>query len=171
MFPSSGDNMANLTQARLKSLFDYDPESGIFTRLVSRNGAPAGAIMNVAGSCGYISMSVDGKTYKAHRLAWLYVYGQFPEGIIDHIDGDGTNNRIKNLRLASLTQNKANEKIRRDNSSGFKGAKPHKAGKWQARISVNGRRLSLGYYATPKEAHDAYMLAALKHFGEFARAG
>lgn len=161
--------MANLTAARLRELYHYDPAEGVFVRKNARNGSAAGRRLDHVNGGGYVAFSVDGSTYKAHRLAWLYVHGHWPCGILDHIDGCGSNNRIANLREATATLNKANEKLRVDNSSGFKGAKPHPNGKWQARISVGGKRLSLGYHATAAEAHAAYMRAASRHFGEFAR--
>lgn len=161
--------MANLTAGRLKELFDCNPVTGEFVRRFPRNGSPAGKVVGRAAVGRYVVISADGKFYKAHRLVWLYVHGQMPDCDIDHIDGDKANNRISNLRLATKSQNKANEKLRRDNSSGFKGAKPH-MGRWQARIFVGGKRMSLGYYSTAAQAHEAYLNAARLHFGEFARA-
>jgi hypothetical protein len=161
--------MANLTAERLKELYSYDRETGLFTRLTSRNGSLAGSVCNRVSAEGYVVFSVDGRPYKAHRLAWLYETGAWPKFQIDHKDGCRSNNRINNLREASGSQNKANEKLRKDNSSGFKGAKPHYGGKWQARIGINGKRVSLGYYATAAEAHEAYLAAARREFGEFVR--
>lgn len=161
--------MANLTAERLKELYSYDPNTGDFTRITSRNGYLAGMVCNHVRRDGYVTFSVDGKTYKAHRLAWLYMNGEWPKFDIDHKDGCRSNNRISNLREADRTQNKANEKLRRDSLSGFKGAKRQHNGKWQARISSYGRRWSLGTYETAAEAHEAYLAAAKHQFGEFAR--
>jgi hypothetical protein len=161
--------MANLTAERLRELYSLDEQAGVFVRRFARNGSPAGRRIERVNSGGYVAVAADGREYKAHRLVWLYVHGQWPDGDIDHIDGCRNNNRLSNLRLATDTLNKANEKLRSDNTSGFKGAKPHPNGKWQARIGIGGKRLSLGYHATAAEAHAAYMRAAKLHFGEFAR--
>lgn len=87
---------------------------------------------------------------------------------VDHIDRNGLNNTRSNLRIATVVQNQANARISKSNTTGFKGVRKHK-GKFMARISVNGNRLFLGMFATPELAHAAYMEAAIKYHGEFAR--
>lgn len=161
--------MAHPDQARLKAFLRYDPETGDFFRLVTRGGQVPGKVRRKPDALGYMNVGFDGKARKAHRLAWLYMTGEWPTKDIDHINGNPSDNRFENLREATETQNKINEKRRCDNTSGFKGAKPHK-GKWQARICVGGTRKSLGYYNTAAEAHEAYMRAARDIYGEFARA-
>lgn len=160
-------NNETISQSGLRELFSYDSQSGLLVRKKFKGGKRAGPVGTVH-SQGYLTVGVLNKVYKVHRLVWLYHHGVFPEDMIDHINGEKADNRIENLRLATASLNKANEKLRRDNTSGFKGAKPHK-GKWQARIGINGVRRSLGYFDTPEGAHAAYMKAAVKHFGEFAR--
>jgi hypothetical protein len=126
---------------------------------------------DVAGSLnrqGYIRIAIDYKYYLAHRLAWLYVYGEWPSGRLDHRDLDRANNRIANLRPATDMQNCANAKRRVDNSTGFKGVSTRQ-GRYIAQINRDGRRICLGRFDTPEAAHEAYKAAALKHFGEFAR--
>lgn len=160
--------MANpLTQSDLRQMFLYDP-GGFFIRQKSVRGGKVGVRVGALSGCGYIYLSVRNHRYRLHRLVWLFHHGRMPDGIVDHINGDKSDNRIENLRLATVSQNKANEKLRQDNSSGFKGAKPHN-GRWQARIAENGVRRSLGYYDTPEEAHAAYVKRAREVFGDFAR--
>jgi len=162
--------MANpLTAERLRALFYYDPVTGQFSRLVTAGGQVPGPVRSKPDKLGYLNIAVDRKIYKAHRLAWLYLFGVWPSRDIDHIDGVPSHNWIANLREATESQNKINEKRRKDNTSGFKGAKPHGT-KWQARIKIYGVRKSLGYYDTPEEAHEAYMSAARHYYGAFARA-
>jgi hypothetical protein len=113
---------------------------------------------------------IDGKRYYAHRLAWLYMTGKFPDQQIDHIDQDGTHNIWRNLREATNTQNAANSR-RRNNASGFKGVFWQRSRRWRASIMVNSRRIHLGYFNTPEEAYAVYLAAAQKYFGEFANGG
>lgn len=160
-----------LTQARLHELVHYDPDTGIFTRKTARRGMrpsrlPAGCVR----PDGYVMLTVDGKYYRAHRLAWLYVYGRWPERHIDHINGNPTDNRIANIRGAAPFQNMANSRKPRTNTSGYKGVHWHKvARKWTARIRVRGVSVYLGLFATAEEAHAAYCARALAEKGEFAR--
>lgn len=167
-----------LSVSRLRELLDYEPETGMFKWRQTRCGrAMAG---NKAGNLRkdakrdalyYINIKIDDKTYLAHRLAWLHVYGVWPSCHIDHIDGDGTNNRFANLRAATQSENGRNTGRSKANSSGFKGVSWHKkTKKWTARIMVHGRSKSLGYFSTPEAAHNAYRAAAIDMHGEFARA-
>ena len=149
------------TQSRLKELLHYDQETGVFTWLVNRrNRQVAGHVAGcLSKASGYISIGVDLKMYQAHRLAWLYVNGVWPKNEIDHIDGIKSNNKISNLRKATRSLNVQNQKKAHANSSsGFLGA--HKYGsKWRAKIGLNGKKIFLGYFATPQEAHSAYITA------------
>ena len=164
--------MGTLTQSRLQKLLHYESETGLFVRLTK--SAPCVKIGDVAGYVdprGYVKISVDGRLYKAHRLAWLYMVGQWPNGEVDHRDANFCNNRWSNLREATRTQNIANGRIHRDNVSGFKGVVWHEQSKkWRARIYVEGKSVSLGLHDSPDAAHIAYVIAAQKYFGEFARA-
>lgn len=144
--------------ARLTDLLTYEPGTGSFTWKVSVGNGIAGC---VAGSvrqhsaCSHyktIDIGIDGKLYRAHRLAWLYVHGRLPDVEIDHIDGDGTNNRISNLRLATHKQNGENVKLRKDNRSGRRGVSFHPAsGLWRARVSHHGRELC-SYHGSSEDA-------------------
>ncbi len=114
---------------------------------------------------------VDGKMQYGHRLAWLHFYGRMPKGCVDHIDGDPANNRIDNLREATVAQNLANARRPAHNTSGYKGVSWNAKNKcWVAAIMVAQKRIHLGCAKTPEAAHQMYMDAARKHFGEFARA-
>jgi HNH endonuclease/AP2 domain len=148
---------------KLRELFSYDPEKGSF-----RWNGEAGYI---SGN-GYRYISVEGKKRLSHRLAWLMHYGEEPNGLVDHINGDRTDNRIQNLRLATYSQNSANAKLHTRNTSGLKGASwMPKKNRWQATITVKNKQMNLGYFKTKEAAHDAYMAAAKKYHGEFANDG
>ena len=163
-----------LTQRRLKELFHYDVSSGIFTTIKRRGRIHAGFVSGChsVGRNGYVRViiSVDNREYRAHRLAWLYVYGEWPSDEIDHINGVSTDNRIENLRLATRPQNSHNSRKPKTNKSGFKGVSWHAIGKkWQAHIKSNGKNHYLGLFSTAKQAHLAYIEAANRLNGEFAR--
>lgn len=158
-----------LTAERLRELLHYDPETGVWLWRVSRQGArigkPAGSTVG-----GYRRITIDGETYLCHRLAWLYVHGEWPSGWLDHAKGRA--NSIANLRPATASQNAANRGAHSNNTSGFKGvyfakgaAKP-----WAARICCRGERVWLGTFTTKEEAHEVFGAAAAILFGEFARA-
>lgn len=154
----------------------YSPLSGVFTWMKD----PSTGIryrFNEAGckrANGYIYISFNGfGIIAAHRLAWVYMYGDIPDGMeVDHIDLDPSNNTIANLRLATSSQQKMNKRAQSNNRSGLKGAyfhACHKGKKWRSQIKVGPRLIFLGYFHTAEEAHAAYGAAALEHFGEFAR--
>jgi hypothetical protein len=109
---------------------------------------------------------VGRRAYYAHRLAWLHVHGRHPDGHIDHINGDKTDNRIANLRECSAGENIRNQPCRA--ACGFKGVRPNKK-RWSARIRVNNRKYHLGTFDTPEEAGAAYDEACLRLHGEFGR--
>jgi hypothetical protein len=123
---------------------------------------------------GVRRIGIDGVRYKAHRLAWLHFYGDWPSKVLDHIDGDPSNNAISNLRECSMSQNIANAKRRVDNTSGFKGVyfsnyHKHRRKPWRARLTVKGKKIVTCGYPTAEEAHERYKELAREHFGEFAR--
>lgn len=163
--------MLSLTQERLKELLHYDPITGIFTRLVttsqkSLSGSAAGSM----DAKGYLVMSIDGRFYKLHRLAWFYVTGTWPEDQIDHRNRLKNDNRFDNLRDATNALNKANGGVYSNSSTGLRGVRYHRpSGKFQARCWFDGRRKSLGYFTSAHEAYSAYCEAAKTMYGEFAR--
>jgi HNH endonuclease/AP2 domain len=149
-----------LTQQRLHELLQYDAHTGRFTRRVARGNCPAGwSCDDTRDQFGYVRFSVDGKNYRAHRLAWLYVYGEWPEHSIDHINGDKADNRIENLRDVSHHTNMQNQRAAtRANKTGFLGVCFHKRkGRYHAQINAGGRVRSIGYFSSPEEAHAAYV--------------
>ena len=122
-----------------------------------------------SNSKGYWVITLDSCLFLAHRLAWLYVHGAMPPGHIDHIDGDPTNNRIANLRLATRSENCSNSRPR-PSISGLKGAHWRAQRKtWVCKIQKDGKRFYFGDFATAEEAHAAYVKAAAELHGEFAR--
>ena len=170
-----------LTQETLKALLHYDPVTGVFTWL-SRPGRKAWNTRyagRVAGfdwrpsGCGttYRSIRIFDWPFLGHRLAWLYMTGEWPVMGVDHIDLNGLNNRWANLREATKAQNGHNTRAPRTNTSGFKGVSLHKqTGRYRAYIRVDGRQRWLGYHDTAEAAHAAYARAANDLRGEFGRA-
>ena len=153
-----------LTAERLMAAVSYERETGLFYRLPragNRNAErPAGTVNKIIG---YAIVCVDGKQRYAHRLAWLYVYGQWPDGSIDHINGIRTDNRIENLRDVSHKTNMQNIRSANSrNSSGFLGVMPSLS-KWQAQINIDGKQTYLGRFDTPELAHEAYVSAKRKN--------
>lgn len=156
-----------------RQLLDYNPETGTFTWRVGRRGtARVGSIAGRMDSGGYIQISVNGKRYQAHRLAWLVTYGVEPQEHIDHIDGNPSNNRLNNLREASYAQNCRNRRINSNSTSGYKGVSWAQSDKkWRAGIRVDNKLIYLGGFDTPEEAYAAYCKAAVQFHGEFANFG
>ena len=161
-----------ITAERLREVLNYNPDTGVFRwRVVLSNRVRLG---QVAGNYdkGRWIISIDNRGYFAHQLAWLWMTGGFPHFEIDHIDGDSTHNRWFNLRKGDRQKSSANTKRYRNNTSGFKGVTwDADRSKWMAQIHPNGRHIHLGRFDTPEEAHEAYMAAAIKYFGEFASGG
>lgn len=156
-----------LTAQELRELLHYDPETGVFTNRVQRNyNAPAGAVAGAIDKCaGYRQIRIKGRIYRAHRLAWIYVHGQWPTADIDHYNGVLDDNRISNLRDVSQSVNMQNrQNARRSGSSGEIGVHWVKQrNKWSAQISINGKSTYLGYYVTKEEARAAYRAAKKIH--------
>jgi hypothetical protein len=113
-------------------------------------------------------MRVDGRLYRAHRLAWLYVHGEWPKGNLDHINRDGCDNRIANLRLATYSENGRNSRLRSSNTSGFRGVYRRPNGRFTAQIWHSGACQTLGTFDTIEEAHAIRREAARELYGEFA---
>ncbi len=160
-----------LTQERLKHRLHYEPSTGVFTWLnLSQSkqhlaGEPAGW---TGDDNGYVSLRVDGKNYYAHRLAFLYMNGEFPK-YCDHINRVKNDNRWCNLRPATMSQNRANASMRSNNTSGLKGVSWESRSKmWRAQICFNGITKHIGYFDCKKTAYAAYVLASHKYHGEFS---
>jgi hypothetical protein len=163
--------MGALTQSRLQELLHYDPETGDFRWRVDRGkctkaGDYAGSVQS---STGYLQIGIDYWVYFAHRLAWLYIHGEWPADQIDHINRDKLDNRIANLRQANRSQQGRNRPSRKLYPSGddLKGVQRW-YNRFRAQIKVEGRNIYLGTFDTAEEAHEAYKSAAIEHFGEWA---
>jgi|SRR6188768_3620018 len=141
-----------ITKEQIQFRLHYDSETGVFTWKVAqyhRIGKTAGTI-RLSKKCKYIQIKLNGKFYQAHRLAWMYVYSKWPKGEIDHINGDGLDNRIDNLRDVTGIENGRNKKLHTKNTSGVMGVCFHAArNKWRARINTN---IELGSFNTKEEA-------------------
>lgn len=147
-----------ITQTELKELLHYDLNTGLFTR-IGKGRHKCGTIK----PNGYLAIHIKCKYYLAHRLAWLYVHGGFPEGDLDHINADRSDNRIKNLREATKHINNQNRHTaNKNNRTGLLGVCAHRD-KFRATIKIGGKCVFLGYFVTPEEAHAAYVSAKRKH--------
>ena len=168
----------------LRQILSYDPATGYITYLDRPNdmfssdraanswrtqylGERAGSNITRDGRT-YCQIELFNVKYNAHRLAWKIYYGEDPPDIIDHIDGDGSNNKIENLRAATIFQNGWNAKKSSRNKSGYKGVSFNtQRNKWRAAIHVNKKTILIGYYSTPQEASEAYQKASAAYHGEF----
>ena len=143
--------MAEMTQEYLKSILNYDKDSGIFT-WVKRNGNVAGNI----DSSLYCRINIKGIKYSAHRLAWLYVYGEWPKNQIDHINGNKNDNMISNLRDVTHSENQRNQyKHRLGKLHGCHYCKREE--KWVSEIRINNKTKHIGYFNTELDAHNAHI--------------
>jgi len=159
-----------ITAERLRELLSYAPETGEFTWLRNRGAAIAGGPAGVLNALGYRVIRIDRRLYLAHRLAWLYVHGSWPDSGIDHANCERADNRIANLRQSTQQQNVRNSRRRIDNSTGHKGVFWRKnRGKFVATLKSGGRTVWLGTFSDKRQAAAAYAAAAQSHFGEFAR--
>lgn len=167
----ANDGRWGLTRERLSQVMGYDPETGLFTRLINTANRPVGEVAGTLKSSGYILLDIDGHRYRAHRLAWLYMTGAWPSLDVDHRNRVRSDNRWDNLREATCVQNGANSPKKRFNRSGYKGVYWNKQrGKWAAKINPNRKQVHLGFYDRVEDAAAAYERAAPEYFGEFARA-
>lgn len=161
-----------ITQERLKAILSYDPLTGIFTYRINRSNIKAGAIAGSPNDGGYTLISIDNRHYRAHRLAWLYMTGEWPKEDVDHENTDPDDNRWENLREATDAQNLQNIGVPKHNTSGSKGASWREdRQKWRGSICSNSKWRHLGYFDTKEEAHAAYCKAARELNGEFANFG
>ena len=152
-----------LTADRVRELLHYDPTTGLFTWLVTRGRTAkvGGAAGNMNGVSGYVAIGVDGRYYRAHRLAWLYVNGEWPVSELDHINGGPSDNRLVNLSETTRSGNMQNQRRNRsDNAAGLIGVGWREKKKiWRARITLNGKQMHLGEFKSPQLAHEAYLEA------------
>jgi hypothetical protein len=157
----------------IRAALHYDPATGAWTwkkRMCGYppwNGRHAGKSAGHRSARGYVLIRFEGKAYYAHRLAWLYVHGRWPQPEADHINGIRSDNRLCNLREATRSQNVAHEKARQ--KLGVKGVRLRSSGKWGAHIEIDGRQRYLGTFDTMEAAHAAYSAAAVAQYGPFAK--
>lgn len=154
-----------VTAENIRSLVFYDPETGHMHRLSD------GLEPRDSGN-GYKRISINRIQFYVHRLAFLYMTGEWPRHHVDHRDLNPSNNRWTNLREATPQQNHINRRINKNNSTGFKGVKLDRralVNPWRAQICINGRSIDLGGFATPEAAHAKYLEEATRRFGEYAR--
>ena len=149
-----------VTLERIREVMDYNPNTGIFIRKVKtgpRHNVGDRADNNVDN--GYLRIGLDGHKLLAHRVAWLYVYGTWPKGFIDHINGKRSDNRIANLRAADHRINAENRLgPNSESKSGYLGVYKFRD-HWRSRIVARGKIYNLGQFATPQEAYAAYVTA------------
>ena len=152
-----------LTVEEAKEYLVYNKITGAFYRLKAGSGYHSGDVAGHVNTLGYCIIKIKGKAYKAHRLAWLFCHDEWPTKQIDHIDGNKLNNKITNLRDVSTMENCGNRKIHR--SGHLVGTRCYKCkggDRWRAIIRKGAKRVYLGTYDTPEEAHKAYLLARKK---------
>lgn len=155
---STKDALLKLTAERLRELLDYDETTGVFTWRSRRGQCSAGAKAGTLTERGYIRIEVDGRSYRANRLAWLYVTGEHPTLDVDHEDRNRANNAFRNLRHIGRGLNLQNRVICRA-ASGLIGAYLRPNGTWFSSIMASGKTRRLGTYSTAEAAHAAYMAA------------
>jgi len=154
----------DLTAQRLRELLNYDPETGLFAGLTKRCG-PKSATAGIGwiDTNGYARISIDGRKYWAHRVAFLYMTGEWPKNDVDHIDGNPGNNIWKNLRDVPTSTNVQNVKRASKNSkTGLLGVVETPSGTFNTRIMVNRKTITIGTFATKEMAHNAYIDAKRK---------
>ena len=154
-----------LSQEQLKEVIDYDPETGLFLWTARKSGRVIGGIagcrFKISGK-EYLTVSINGKRLLLHRLVFLYMTGSFPKNDVDHIDGNGTNNRWANLRDVTRLENSRNRRLSSDNKSGISGVMIFQ-NKWYVRIGLKGGKVELGYFHDFFEACCARKSAEIKY--------
>jgi len=157
----------------LKEFLDYNPDTGIFTwKKQKAKKTKVGENAGRTTTKNYFTIKFNYIEYQVHRLAYYMYHGIDPlEKIVDHIDGDKTNNKINNLRLATVSQNGMNRVgLASNNTSGATGVRWYeKIKKWSARISIDGVETSLGYFTKKEDAIQARKEAEIKYYGDFRR--
>ena len=149
----------------MQKLLAYNLETGVFTWLQNRSrGVKTGDVAGSKMADGYTQIRINGKHFLAHRLAWFYAYGAWPDKHIDHINRNKSDNRLSNLRQATPSQNAQNRSVNARSSTGLKGVTFHKRDKkYQAAITLNGCVKHLGYFDDGESAHAAYVSASISN--------
>lgn len=153
-----------INQSELKESLYYNPDTGEFYRYST------GRVVTAVNNTGYIHININGKKYLGHRLAFLYMTGKFPEEDVDHINGNRTDNRFSNLRVATKAQNNLNRKLNNNSSSGVKGVTFNKKlNKWLVQLQINKQKMYFGVYSDFELAELVSEEAIKKYHKEFAR--
>lgn len=156
-----------MTQERLKQLVEYDPATGVFER-IGKLHHTAHKIPKSSNQDGYLTVWLDGKNRRQNRMAWLYMYGAPIPKILDHINGNRKDNRISNLRPATVAQNQQNSRLRCDNSSGVKGVSWDKSqNSWKAYSKNKGKTKHIGVFKSFEDAVEARVRYVKETYGEF----
>lgn len=158
-----------LSARELREAVDYCQNSGFFRWKVNHLRGKAGERAGTLCPTGYRTIGLNYKRHLEHRLAWLWMTGCWPSDEIDHINGCRDDNRFANLREATRAQNACNRGSIAG-SKGLVGVRLEPSGRWSARIKPQGNEIHLGVFDTAQQAHEAYVRAAAKHFGAYARA-
>lgn len=163
-------NLYHLDHEYLVNTLSYDPDTGIFVwkKRLSNRAMPGKIAGYIRKGSRYTIISIGRKFFYAHRLAWFYVHGEWPECTIDHIDRNPGNNSIKNLRKAEHSQNAVNKGVRKTSTVGLKGVWRTSSGRFASYVGPASNRIRVGLFDTAEEAHAAYVVAAKKMYGEFA---
>jgi hypothetical protein len=153
--------MSNIDCNHLHEILEYQPETGLFFWKKKRSGISVGQLAGGKDRDGYIRIRIDNVSYAAHRLAWMYVHGDFPKNFIDHINGIKSDNRISNIRDVTRSENMQNL-FRPQGKNLYIGVyKDKNSNKWYSKIGINGKQIRLGTFQTPEEANRAYKKAKL----------
>lgn len=153
-----------ITYEEVRCLFKYYPKTGNLRWRIDRGKKKAGQLAGNHFSYGHLAIKTGGHSYLVHRLIWLYVYGEWPNGELDHEDQDPSNNRIGNLRDVTPVQNSKNKRIYTNNSSGASGVTwDNKRERWRVRCFHKGKTIHLGFYKSRKKAIRVRKAAESEH--------
>ncbi len=152
----------SFTAERLREVLHYDPDTGVFTARYTHRKRKVGSILGNVSKKGYLYFWFEGRAQAAHRMAWLYVHGEWPKDQIDHINRNPADNRIANLRECTNAENRQNIKPEGYGKSGRLGVVQDSTGKWRASIGLDGKRVHLGCFDTIEEAYGVYQEAKQK---------
>jgi hypothetical protein len=153
--------MSNIDCNQLREILEYQPETGLFFWKKKRSGISVGQLAGGKDRDGYIRIKIDNVKYGAHRLAWMYVHGDFPKNFIDHINGVKSDNRICNIRDVTRSENMQNLFKPQGKNIYIGVYKNSRSNNWYSKIEVNGKQIRLGTFKTPEEANIAYKKAKL----------